>query len=145
MAQNAFQLIAAMAAMVLLTFIVGIVMLRSRVNEMRSRRVDPQSIATAAKLAMNLEKVQASDNFRNLFETPVLFYALAAIAIGVGYIPYWLAVGAWVYVVLRIVHSFIHCTYNKVMHRLVPFLLSFGLLVVMWVAYVLEIASRNAA
>jgi hypothetical protein len=85
----------------------------------------------------------SADNFRNLFETPVLFYALVACAIGVSYVPPWLAIGAWCYFGLRVVHSIIHCTYNRVMHRLAVFTLSFGLLVVLWVAYAVALSSKG--
>ena len=87
--------------------------------------------------------VQAADNFRNLFETPVLFYALVACAIAVSWVPPWLVIGAWCYFGLRIAHSLIHCTYNRVMHRLAIFALSFGLLVVLWIAYVLALWSKG--
>lgn len=141
MTQQAFQLIVAMAVLVLLTFVVGIAMLVARVQEMRDKRIHPQSIATASKMAMKLDNVQAADNFRNLLETPVLFYALAATAVGVGYVPQWLVIGAWAYVSLRVVHSLIHCTYNKIMHRLLAYLPGFGLVVAMWLVYIMELAS----
>jgi hypothetical protein len=86
-----------------------------------------------------LENVQAADNFRNLFEVPVLFYALGAVALATHQVPDWLVVGAWIFVALRVVHSFIHCTYNKVMHRLAVFLTSFGLLVALWVSFFLSL------
>jgi len=130
--------------MAVLAFLVGLAMLFARVQEMRAKRVHPQSVATAIKMAARLENVQASDNFRNLFETPVLFYALVAVAVGVGQVPDWLVAGAWAYVLLRVVHSTIHCTYNHVLHRLGVFLLGFGLLVGMWLAFVAELASQNA-
>jgi hypothetical protein len=40
---------------------------------------------------------------------------------------------AWAYVALRIVHSAIHLTYNKVLHRLGVFALSNVVLVALWV------------
>jgi hypothetical protein len=142
---NALLVVAAAAALVVLTFVVGLAMLRSRVSEMRRRRIHPQSVATASQMAARLENVQASDNFRNLFETPVLFYALVAVAVGVGWVPGWLALGAWVYVLLRLVHSAIHCSYNRVLHRLAAFALGFGLLVAMWLGYVIALVGRSAA
>ena len=36
---------------------------------------------------------------------------------------------------LRAAHSYIHCTYNKVMHRFPVFLLGFGVVVALWVAF----------
>jgi hypothetical protein len=96
-------------------------------------------------MSARLENVQAADNFRNLFEVPVLFYALGAVALAAHHVPSWLVVGAWIFVALRVVHSFIHCTYNRVMHRLAAFLASFGLLVALWVSYFLSLPGPVAA
>lgn len=145
MPANHLQLIAACLAMVLLAFVVGGIMLFTRVAEMRRKRIHPQAIADSSKMATRLEHVCPSDNFRNLFEVPVLFFALAAIALATGYVPRWLVVCAWIYVGLRVLHSFIHCTYNKVYHRLAVFLASFVLLLGMWVAFFVSLASRSGA
>lgn len=129
-------------ALVVLTFAVGLRMLAVRVREMRAKRVHPQATATSLQMAARLEDVRAADNFRNLFETPVLFYALVATAIGAGLTPPWLVAGAWLYVALRIGHSAIHCTYNRVMHRFAVFIAGFGLLVGLWAAFVGALAAR---
>jgi hypothetical protein len=139
---NAFNLLLAALAMVLLTFFVGCRMLYSRVREMRHKRLHPQTAATSVTMA-RLENVQAADNFRNLFETPVLFYALVASAVAVSYVPPWLVIGVWCYVGLRVAHSIVHCTCNTVIHRLAVFIASFALLVVLWVAYVLVLANKG--
>ena len=73
MTPNAFHLLLAALGMVLLTFVVGTRMLYCRVQEIRRKRLHPQIAATSQTLAGRLENVQAADNFRNLFETPVLF------------------------------------------------------------------------
>ena len=143
MSPNALHLLLATLGMVLLTFIVGTRMLYSRVQEMRRKRLHPQTAATAHTLSGRLENVQAADNFRNLFETPVLFYALVACAIGVSHVPPWLVIGAWCYFGLRVAHSLIHCTYNRVMHRLAVFTLSFVLIVVLWVVYVVALLGKG--
>jgi hypothetical protein len=142
---NHIQLIAACLAMVLLAVAVGGAMLLTRVREMRRKRIDPRAIADSSKMAAHLEDIRVADNFRNLFEVPVLFFALAAIALATGYVPDWLVACSWVYFALRLLHSSIHCTYNKVYHRLAVFLTSFGLLVVMWVAFFVALASRSTA
>ena len=145
MPANHIELIAACLAMVLLVAVVGSAMLFTRVREMRQKRIHPQEIATSAKMAARFENVQASDNFRNLFEVPVLFFALAAIALATGYVPDWLVACAWIFFVLRLLHTLVHCTYNKVHHRLAFFLASFVLLMGMWVAFFVAVASRSAA
>lgn len=72
-------------------------------------------------------------NFMNLLEVPVLFYVVClliyvAVLSSPGAI--WLA---WTYVGLRVVHSVVHLTYNHVIHRLVLFAVSNGVLAVLWV------------
>jgi hypothetical protein len=52
----------------------------------------------------------------------------------VAVIPSPSAIGlAWAYVALRVLHSAVHLTYNHVIHRLVLFAASNGMLVVLWV------------
>ena len=48
---------------------------------------------------------------------------------------------AWLYVGLRIAHSVVHLTYNKVTHRMVPFAASVTVLVVMWIHLLLALPS----
>ena len=134
-----------MLAFVLLPAVVAVVMYRRRVAEMRARKVHPQSVATAPQMAARLEDTGAADNFRNLFETPVLFLAavLTIYAASLTSVPY--VVLAWLYVAARLAHSVIHCTYNKVMHRLRAFLASLIVLWTMWglLAYDLVIAGKG--
>ena len=135
---NVIALAAAALALVLLTFAVGCRMLYCRVREFRGKRLHPQAVATSLQMAARVEDVQAADNFRNLFEVPVLFYALVAAAIGTGVVPPWLVIGAWVFVALRVAHSWIQCTYNKVMHRFAVFLAGFVMLLAMWATFALS-------
>jgi hypothetical protein len=144
MAANTTQLVAACLALVVLTFLVGARLLYTRVQEMRQKRIHPQAAATSVQVAARLENVQASDNFRNLFEVPVLFYALMAMALATAHTPGWLVAGAWAYVALRVVHSLIHCTYNRVMHRLSAFLASFVVIVALWAAFFFALAAKAA-
>jgi len=95
-------------------------------------------------VAARLERVQAADNFKNLFEVPVLFYALSATALALGNIAQWLVIGAWGFVALRYLHSLVQCTYNKVTHRLLAFLSSSLLLVGMWIAVLVNLARAAA-
>ncbi|MEO8305671.1 MAG: MAPEG family protein [Betaproteobacteria bacterium] len=145
MIPNARQLVAACLALVLLTFVVGARLLYTRIKEMREKRIHPQAVRTSVKMAARLDNVQTADNFRNLFEVPVLFYALAAVALATTHTPAWLVYGAWLFVALRAVHSLIHCTYNKVMHRFAAFLTSFALLVGLWVAFFVTLRAASAA
>jgi hypothetical protein len=132
---NAQQLVASCAAMAVLVFLVALRLLQNRVTEMKTKRINPQATANSIQMAARLENVQAADNYKNLFEAPILFYALCAVAIATNYTPNWLVLGAWIFVALRYLHSFIQCTYNKVMHRFPVFLMSLALIVALWIAF----------
>lgn len=128
-----------MIAMVALTAIVWVRLYVERIGEMRERRIDPQAVATARAAATVLTRTQAAENLRNLFEMPVLFYALCLAVVSVGVTTPFLVNGAWAYVVLRAVHSLIHCTYNRVMHRFAIYVASSVLLFVLWAAFVVRV------
>ena len=136
---NSSSLIATCLSMALLVSLVGLRLLYCRVSELRSKRIHPQATAQSAQMAALTEDSRAADNFRNLFELPVLFYTLVAVAVGVGHTPTWLVQGAWAFVALRYLHSFIQCTYNRVFHRLPAFLAGFVLLLGLWVAFFLSL------
>ncbi len=126
-------------AQVLLVYIVGVVMYRRRVAEMRAKRVHPQAVRLARDMATKLEDQRAADSFRNQFETPVLFFALL-LALYVTKLADPLYVGlAWLYVATRYAHAWIHCTYNKVLHRLPAFSAGFFLLAAMWARFAFEL------
>ncbi|MEO8000399.1 MAG: MAPEG family protein [Arenimonas sp.] len=118
--------------LVLLTFGVMIRMLMSRIAEMKANKIHPQSIATSAALMAKMPDTRASDNFRNLFETPILFYAAMLFAQSTPQAGQVLLALAWLYVALRVVHSIIQCSYNKVMHRFYVFLTSVAVLLAIW-------------
>ena len=103
-------------AMVALTLLVWLRLYQLRLGEMKRSRIHPQQLAGSANKGL-LKDTRASDNFINLFEVPVLFYALVLASIASGIADPALLVLAWAFVGLRAVHSAIQCTYNRVMHR----------------------------
>lgn len=74
-------------------------------------------------------------NFSNLFEMPVLFYAVCIAVYVTHQTSHALVVLAWCYVILRVVHSLIHVTYNYVNHRFVAYSGSCLLLLAMWIIF----------
>jgi hypothetical protein len=127
-------------AMVGLTALVWLKLYWDRIGEMRARRIHAQELATARAAAGRLERPEAADNFRNLFEVPVLFYVLCiALVLDGGSTPGFVT-AAWAYVALRSLHSLIHVTYNRVVHRFVVYVASTLLLFGMWIAFLTRIA-----
>ena len=68
----------------------------------------------------------------NLYEAPVLFYAVSIIAFVTETATTPLVVLAWTYVGLRYAHSYIHLTSNKVLYRFRLFGTSQIVLLALW-------------
>jgi len=131
-------------AMVVLTATVWVRLFLERFAEMRASGIHAQQLATSQQSDAILRKTLASDNFKNLFEIPVLFYVLCiALVITHTQTPF-LNVGLWLFVVLRTAHSLIHCSYNNVMHRFTVYLLSTVLLFALWMQFGLALISTPA-
>ena len=119
-------------AMAGLTFAVWWRMYFTRIGQMKRDRIHPQKVATSAQASALLTDSRAADNFRNLFELPVLFYLALVVGVQLG-LASPLTVGlAWAFVALRVVHSAIHCSYNKVRHRFLAYVSGGLVLVALW-------------
>ncbi|MFC5569423.1 MAPEG family protein [Lysobacter yangpyeongensis] len=118
--------------MALLTFVVWWRMYFLRIGEMKRERIHPQSVATSSQIASKLSDTRAADNFRNLFELPVLFYLALVVAHQAGLVSPVVVALAWIFVALRVAHSWIQCTYNKVMHRFYVYVTGGMVLWVLW-------------
>ena len=124
-------------AMVALTFAVWCRMYVTRIGQMKRERIHPQAVATSAQAAAKLTDSCAADNFRNLFELPVLFYVALVVAALTQQVNVATIGLAWLFVLLRVVHSAIHCTYNKVMHRFYAYVAGGMALWLLWGAIAL--------
>jgi hypothetical protein len=58
-----------------------------------------------------------SDNLKNLFELPVLFYAICLYLYAAGKVDGAYVAAGWVFFVFRVLHSLVHCSFNHVMTR----------------------------
>lgn len=119
-------------AMVALTIVVWLRMFFVRVGQMKRERIHPQAVATSAQALARLTDSRVADNFRNLFELPVLFYLAICVAAIAGLATTTTLVLAWLFVLLRVVHSAIQCSYNKVMHRFQAYLAGGIVLWLLW-------------
>jgi len=123
------------AAMVLLTFVVWVKLYLDRVAEMRELRLDPQTVRNSVLGAGVLKRVEAADNFKNLFEVPVLFYVLCACLAASDQVTPFFVIAAWIFVALRALHSTIHITYNTVVHRFYAYAAGALLIFLMWAVF----------
>ncbi|MEJ2760429.1 MAG: MAPEG family protein [Gammaproteobacteria bacterium] len=105
--------------MILLTFLVWLYMYARRLGYLISRGIDPQAVATPEKAARVIpENVNnASNNLKNLFELPVLFYAVCLYLYVTQQADAVHLACAWGFLLFRVVHSVIQCTANRVLPR----------------------------
>lgn len=119
-------------AMVGLVMVVMLRMGYERFSQLARGRIHPQAVATSSQMAAQMKDTRAADNFRNLFELPVLFYLALVVGVLTDQATV-LTVGlAWAFVALRVAHSAIHCGYNKVRHRFLVYLLGALVLWALW-------------
>jgi hypothetical protein len=81
-------------------------------------------------------------NYMNLLEFPVLLYVVCLLAYVATDVSPSMVMLAWTFVALRLVHSAIHLTYNRVSHRALVFAFSNVALVVLWVQVAVRLSSR---
>ena len=79
-------------------------------------------------------------HFANLFEAPVLFYAACIAGITLHMAGALFLALAWVYVVLRMIHTAIHTGANKLYPRITAYFSSWLVLLIMWVLLAMRAA-----
>jgi hypothetical protein len=87
----------------------------------------------------------ANRAWMNLLEAPLLFYTASIIFFVTAGVEQPVLILGWTYVGLRIIHTLIHVTYNKVFHRLTAFALSNVVLVMLWVRLLANLLAPAAA
>jgi hypothetical protein len=113
------RILAPMLGMMVLTAVVWFVLYARRIPAMRKVGVPAQEYTTPDKGAALLPEAVSypSNNFKNLFELPVLFYGLCLYLFVTESAAAADVYAAWLFVGFRTVHSLIHCTVNIVIAR----------------------------
>ena len=99
------------------------------------------------KAAMNNEAwskpvVLTSKNLANQFQLPVIFYVLCLILANIDAVTMTILVVAWIFVVTRYVHAYVHVSTNYVPARMRVFLLGALFLFVLFVLTAWALASH---
>jgi len=104
--------------LMLLTIVVWFYMYTKRIPFIEKSNIPPDQLTPYELLRSSPPDVaNPSDNLKNLFELPVLFYALCFYLYIANEVDQIALVTAWIFVVLRILHSLVHCTVNIPMLR----------------------------
>jgi hypothetical protein len=124
--------------LVFMTFVLVLMTGLNRVSSLRSGEVKPDDIALGQQ---NWPKkiTQYGNAFKNQLELPVLFYLLIAFILITRVGDFLLLVLAWVFVILRIAHAYIHTTSNIVLLRGRVYGAGLVVLLAMWIIFAVKI------
>jgi hypothetical protein len=112
------EIFAPMLAMFVLTFVVWVYLYAKRIPFILNSDLSDADMTPLAFMQRTPPDVaNPSDNFKNLFEIPVLFYALCVYLFVTHQVDTVYVVAAWTFFVFRALHSLMHCTLNIVMVR----------------------------
>lgn len=124
------------ALMVILTMVAWIRMFMVRLPAMEKAQVDIKVVRSQKLKELLPESANiSSEHFVNLFEMPVLFYLLSVCLFLTNHISDFYLYGCFIFVALRYLHTFIHLSYNNVMHRFISYILSSLVLWAMWLGF----------
>jgi len=122
-----------MALMVLLSLIVGVVAVKSRFASVKQGQVKPKYFKLMSGQQVPEIITKTTRNFNNQFEIPVLFYVVCTLYISLDVTSLFAVILAWLFVAFRYLHSYIHLTYNHLLHRMIAFWLAFVCVIALWV------------
>jgi len=102
----------------LLTLIVWFYMYSKRIPLIQRSKIDPNTLNAAELARISPPAVSnPSDNLKNLFELPTLFYGLMLYLFVANKVDQTYLIAAWGFAAFRVLHSAVHCTVNIVMLR----------------------------
>jgi hypothetical protein len=127
---------------VILTLVLWSWMAMLRTRDFNSGAVRPDNIALREP---NWPKrtTQLANAFANQFELPVLFYVLTILEYVTHLAGIVFVVLAWVFVIFRLLHAYVHVTSNVVRLRGALYGVGAFVLIIMWVIYIVEVLTLH--
>ena len=109
----------------------------ARARDFRIGAVHPRDIALGES-KWPPRTTQIANCFSNQFELPVLFYLLTILVLITRHADFVFVVLAWIFVLSRIGHTYIHTTNNSVMVRGRVYGIGVLALIIAWVIYMVR-------
>ena len=116
-------------ATMLLTLVVWVYMYARRLPFIFSSGLDPKHMTPLELARLSPPQVSnPSDNLKNLFELPTVFYAVVLYIYATSQVDAAYVGAAWGFFLFRALHSAVHCTFNFIPIRFVLYVISAGAL-----------------
>lgn len=121
-----------------LTFIIALMTLKTRIKSAKRGEVKlayfKHNQGNAPEKMLRLD-----DNLKNQFELPILFYTIILLLLLLQQNSLMYLIMAWIFVISRIIHAYIHIKTNHIRHRMMSFLAGFITLMLMWLSLSVEL------
>jgi hypothetical protein len=116
-------------ATMILTLVVWVYMYGRRLPFIFSSGLDPKQMTPLELARLSPPQVSTpSDNLKNLFELPTVFYAVVIYIYVTHQVDASYVAAAWVFFLFRALHSVVHCTFNFIPLRFFLYVISAGAL-----------------
>ncbi len=136
---NPVHILFPIVAMVALVVFVVVRIARSRIRAIRRRDISVGFYKLYQGSEEPDELRALRRHFANLFELPILFYVACIVAYVSVQVDIFLVLLAWLFVVSRYVHSYIHLTSNIVIYRFRVYGIGLAVLVLMWLTLTIHL------
>jgi hypothetical protein len=123
---------------VILTLMLWIWMAGLRTSDFSSGAVRPEDIALREP-RWPKRTLQVANSFANQFELPVLFYVLTILAYMTHKAGLVFVILAWIFVIFRLLHAYVHVTSNVVRVRGSLYGIAAVALIINWAIYIFEV------
>jgi hypothetical protein len=123
---------------VLLTFGLWFWMAWLRTSALRNRIVHSRDVALREP-NWPPHTLQIANAAHNQLELPMLFYVLTILAIITRHADFIFVVLAWIFVISRLAHAYVHTTSNEIRQRGPLFGIGMLVLLIMWVVFIVRI------
>lgn len=128
-----------MFAMVLVSFTTLVLLFLARTASVKEGKVSAGFFKTYQGQVEPERNLQLSRHFVNLFESPVLFYAVCISAMATENASAIFQYIAWGYVLARIAHATVHIGSNILSYRIAAYFSGWAILLVLWGMLTFEI------
>jgi hypothetical protein len=128
--------------LVALVYAIWLLMFIRRFGHMKVNPPAKEDFATGEAALRYFTPVEMpANNLRNLFEMPALYFALVPLLLITRHANDLQVMLAWIFVLLRVVHSLIHAAKGPVLPRFMVYALSCAILSAMWIGFAIDLAS----
>ena len=132
------MILAPLFVLVLMTFVLGILLAALRGPVLTRGEVRPEQVSLREP-NWPPRALQVGYSFQNQFELPMLFYVLTILVMFTKHADILFVMMAWIFVVMRLAHAFVHCTSNNLRARGAFFGIGALVLAIMWVIFIVRI------